>query len=83
MNVHARPDDDFVLAQIIRQAALHHISQVILHGQIWTMPEDTLSTLRVRDKGYTMRAPSASRREPPRLVMGYFSQGHSIAALEK
>ena len=30
-----------------------------------------------------MRAPSARWTEPPKLVMGYFSQGHSMAALEK
>lgn len=30
----------------------------------------------------TMRAPFSRRTAPPRLVMGYLSQGHSIAALE-
>ena len=30
-----------------------------------------------------MRAPSARWTEPPRLVMGYFSHGHSMAALAK
>ena len=29
-----------------------------------------------------MRAPFSRRTAPPRLVMGYLSQGHSIAALE-